>query len=371
MGLLSDLANAFSAPGANKAARAGLDGTCDTLTPTPELKASASVMPFEVCGIAAVRRQHAAAFLSVSSEMSSGGSSGSNAGVSWSHGDVRLPGQRTSFKPKWTGPELGPPKARLMFVSPDIYSTNIGEWDKKFMSNPFVGTGPGQIAAMHPKMRFKELQKQVHVHLEDTTNGRTFWDANYSLALVPGMGSSWLSETARPIPENPGTMPVMQKMFIPRSDPGPHLFDLSVSTQSNWYDDQNDTPWGENEGFDNNGGHNAHIGVEIYRLPKLKDGKEIIKSGKKGSWAPHHDSNMERIINREEDIFEDETTGNPNRLYYGWIVDKPARTKNNYEYMFKPDYPRLVHPYTYEDKEGQPEGKGSAKPKATPTAATK
>jgi hypothetical protein len=216
------------------------------------------------------------------------------------------------------------------------------------------------------------------VHLVDTWNGRVFWDANYNMALIPGIGAPTLKGYYAPDLKNPGTMPVMNKMWIEKTDPGPHLFDLSIETRENWYDDQNDTPWGADEGFDKRLGANAHIGIEVFRRPKLLpsgDGtREMIRKNRRqssnadlhNSWGSMDPARAQylRVVHGEENIFKDVKTGDPGNLYYGWIIKKDARTRNNYEYLFPPKntIPAIVEPYTFTKYEvpEKPKGGGAS-----------
>jgi len=296
---------------------------------------------------------------------------------------------RTSFagKPvRFMGPELGPVRTRLVYQSPDVYDTDISGWDKVMKKQKFAAMFWNEPAMpVHPQIRFNTMQKAVHVKLVDKNTGEVFWDANYSMALVPGLGSPTMKGVLPPDPKDPGrdvitpgVLPllpgVMKKFWIPESDPGPHLFDLSIQTQENWFNDMMDTPYDHREGFDNLYGHNAHIGIEVYRLPKLEPDKlknfrgemsglerEVgcpsadprgwmrVKRGKKNSDAPCHNDNLMRLYRKEEDLFytadDDPIKGNDGRIYYGWMIDKKAKEANDYGYLFKPKIPPLIQPY--------------------------
>merc|ERR1711865_293730 len=91
------------------------------------------------------------------------------------------------------------------------------------------------------------------------------------------------------------------------------------------------------------------------------------KGGKNNSMGPVHQDNLERILNKEEDLFENKLTGDDGRNYYGWMIKRAARSKDNFEYMFKPDIPPLTTPHHWVDPnsaEGMKESREFAQYKA-------
>lgn len=319
-----------------------------------------------VHAIASPRHYSHAAFL-----CTAGGSSSSSTGVApESHagtGDLAGPlfaHHRTSFAVQLQGIELGPVRTHLVYQSPEIYKTDISEHDKKIFGKPFDAKFEFDVAALpkpHPEIGFQKRHHKVHVHMVDKNTGDVFWDANYKIAMTP-FGSKWLDTRTMPIPTNPGAHPIMRKFWIPEDDPGPHLFDLSISTRDNYFPDAPDTPYGDDEGFDNLYGHSAHIGVEAFRLPKLQKSEvlfpnaqanpyphqevEKVCNGRHGcSDAPVHHGFTERLRNKEEDPFIDPITNDDHRLYYGWMIERSGIQRNDYGYLFKAkDSPPLVLP---------------------------
>lgn len=301
-------------------------------------------------------------------------------------------GHRTSFPLLvGAGPELDMwISLRNMYTSADLYSTNIAYQPRAPSLYTHVINGPFPYAAMapmepctvppHPMVRFKGMKKWIHCHMVNTETGEIFWDANYNLRM--GIGSFYLSKTIPPNPKNPGIMPIMNKIWIEKSDMGPRLFDWAMNTQDNWYEDQMDTPYGDDEGWDNIHGHDAHVGVEASRHPKLEERKdmvgkptgEVIEKGcgqmyfpegleKKPyitSSNPCHNDNYKRLLYREEDFLPHNFTTNDNYdLYYGWIKKRTGRTQKSptgqkYTWMWsgaKGDYrqPQLVEMFHYVD----------------------
>jgi len=245
----------------------------------------------------------------------------------------------------------------LLYQTPEIYKTDVATqfkpkklgWryacsrpDNEGIGEPAVGLYP------HPEIVFNSIVKRVHVHLEDTKTGITYWDADFQLPtnlMWKILGKSILSRTA--VPVHPTD--VFRKPCVAGDEPEPHLFDLSVQTQDGTYDD-NVTPFGEFEGFLNLGGRKAHLGFEAYRLPELEDGgpgKEPVeklgywKRGGHYSTGPAHQSRIARMLAGEEDPFYDPKTGDTGRGYYHFIIKPSARKRKMYEYLDKYAAPRV------------------------------
>jgi len=351
-------------------------------------------------GVHAPRLHRHAAFLGIA-----GGSSSSSAGIppeSNVEPGVRLSavplrGRRTSFGANIVGVELGPVRTQLVYQSPEIYKTDISSFEKKLMKKPFDdeygnGYGDGVNPMRHPAISFWGWFRTIYVHTVDKNTGEVFWDATYKIR-PSSKNMSKLTSTNVAIPTSPGTEPMFKQFWIPKNDPGPHLFDTTICTRENYFTDSPDNEWGEREGFDNLYGTCAHIGVEAYRLPKLEDcdpssgsscepgsdplhpaQEEIVDIGPDvGNTDVHQYDVMERIINKEEDPFivpEDAppeapkpglfplTPGEDSRLYYGWMIERTGIERQNYQYLWHPKEPPLVLPnwvdYSKPHEPGEP-----------------
>jgi len=281
-----------------------------------------------------------------------------------------------------TGPELGDVETELFYQSPEIYSTDVAEFKSALAFTPAKGkpfnasmidiqgmTPPGinpllpfgdkdlgpliMPPNMRPTITFKlpttGLSRFMHFHMVDKNTGEVFWDGDYRVIVNPAQMAYQLNSLS--VPGGGGTQPIFRKFWIPENDPGPHYFDIKIETRDNYYLDPPDNEWGDDEGFDNLYGHAAHIGVKVYRLPKIakateadvqvgKTGMDLTKmdirhkdqeieevgppskSPGKHSIGPTHHDIKERIIRGEQDLFKDPITGDPNRSYYGWTFKR-------------------------------------------------
>jgi len=267
----------------------------------------------------------------------------------------------TSFKTLkgMKGQKLGPVKLRLLYQSPEIYSTDFAEYDKIKKKFKFGCSRTNKEPANpHPTIRWKKLTRYVQVQLKDTYDNEILWDAVYKGGGLAGSGGLQLSGRAQPVKDQ-SPKPDLMKLCIPSWEQGPRLFDLKVCSRDYFYKDQMDTPAGDREGWHGLDVPCGHIGIEAYRMPEIKgtlqDGHPKLGrwkwNDKKTTYGPgnysdgpvHYFDPMERLRNKEINLLEDEKTGDDGTNYYPWIFKLGAKSKNNYEYLFKVSPPPLVH----------------------------
>lgn len=282
----------------------------------------------------------------------------------------------SSFVKKWRPPKpedlaktprLSPKvKIRLLFQTPEIYATDIGQ------EQPFMGSvygcrkpdkeGKGEKSLMHPEITFNALPpifggiQKVHVHLEDQTTGIVYWDADYKLPLLDPIvnlaGKTRLKKFSQP--ENFADS--FYKPCVAKDDMKPHSFDLSIrSIGKYWDEDQQE--FRPNTGFERGRLPEAHIGFTVQRMPEIVDGKE-----KLGTWRKPGDSYARngpviqdpgvRWLRGEEDPFYDSTKGKTYRGYYDYIIEKGGRTKDVFGYLTKyGPHPLLTDPIGWDEYE--------------------
>ena len=269
------------------------------------------------------------------------------------------PPLRSSFAKKWTPPKpedmvktpkLQPKvKVRLLFQSPEIYATDVGE-EKQGVGSVYGcrkpdKNGKGEKSLMHPEITFNTLPpifggiKKVHVHLEDQTTGIVYWDADFKLPMLDPLvnlaGKTRLKKFAQP--ENLADS--FYKPCVAKDDMQKHDFVLSVRSIGKYWDEdlQEFRP---NTGFQRGRMPEAHIGFEVQRLPVIVDGKEQL-----GNWRRPGDSYafggavvqdpFLRSLRGEEDPFYDTKAGKTNRGYYDYIITKKGRAMDTFGYLTK------------------------------------
>ena len=245
-------------------------------------------------------------------------------------------------------PKLEPKvRVRLLFQTPEIYATDIG--DEKPGLGSVYGcrrpdkTGKGEKSPLHPEITFNATPpifggiQAVHVHLEDETDGIVYWDADYKLPLLDPLvnlvGKTRLKKFA--MPENLSDS--FYKPCVAKDDMRPHFFVLSVRTLGKYWDEdlQEFRP---NTGFKRGRMPMAQIGFEVQRFPQIINGKE-----KMGEWRKPGDSYArvgigepsaeQRMLYGEEDPFYDPTKGKTYRGYFKYIIEKGGRSKDTFGYL--------------------------------------
>lgn len=247
--------------------------------------------------------------------------------------------------PLGMGPELEPkPRIRLMYQTPQIYATDMGlQLSPKTLGWRYACDKPDQAGVgeegappyPHPSITFNGKLRKIHVHLEDTRTHEVFWDADFELkGGIMSMISGKYKLKNTDVPLDPKS--VFRKPCVPKDDPYPHSYELTVSTDDTKYEDA--SPWL----LENFGWKNAHIGFEVHRMPKLKEDSKGKTSEIIGAWTeggsfskgPIHDQ-RERILNDEEDLFYDSKSGKSYRGYYHYIVTPLGEKKHMYKHLKK------------------------------------
>lgn len=293
-----------------------------------------------------------------------GAGSGRNAGRPpivkgpWSSGVCQIP---TAFKTLrgMKGQKLGPVRLRLVYQSPELYSTDYGEYDKKTKSYVHGCKFSNKEPDLPPFIRWKKMTKFVHLKLKDTKTNEILYDADLRAGFNP-FGSTYMDKRSAPLPGPDGKPPILNKLCIPSWEQGPRLFELKVCSRDYHYKDQMDTEAGEREGWHGLDIPCGHIGVEAYRVP-ITEGKDL-QSGhpklgrwkwndKKTTYSPgnfsegdvHYFDPLERFLHREINVLEDPATGDDGTLYYPWIYNYVTKSKGSkYEWLFKLSPPQLV-----------------------------
>jgi len=363
-------------------------GGCDSCSAGRHEDAhAAAAADWGVHAVASPRLHRHSAFLGTA-----GGSSSSSAGVAPENnagfGVVlsTAPRCRTSFKVDFVGVKLGPVRTQLVYQSPEVYTTTVSQVDEKCMGKCFDAKFENEMASMpfpHPSIEFNARHHTVYVHMVDKTTGEVLWDATYKTAMP------FFREVKSTSIPTGGTHPLFKKFWIPPEDPGPHLFDITISTRDHWFPDVPDTEYGDREGFDNLYGHSAHIGISAFRLPKLIPSEDVFTDPKQNPYPSQmiedpcvgaecgntdiHNDTTERLLNGEEDPFlvkpgDMGTPGDDNRLYYGWMVEKDGITKDDYGYLFTSKEPPLVRP-NWVDYNAPPKNKNKPPPQPGDNAA--
>jgi len=246
-------------------------------------------------------------------------------------------------------PRLEPKvRIRLMFQSPEIYSTDIGQ------EKPNLGAiygcrrpdkeGKGEKSPLHPEIIFNALPpifggiQGVHVHLEDKTSGIVYWDADYKLPLLDPLVNLAGKTRLKKFAQAENFADSFYKPCVEKDDMEPHFYDLTIRTNGKFWDEdlQEFRP---NTGFERGRMPVAHIGFQVQRFPQILKGKE-----KMGEWRKPGDSYANpgigepdpalRAIYDEEDPFYDPVKGKTFRGYYGDIIEKGGRTKDTFGYLF-------------------------------------
>ena len=239
---------------------------------------------------------------------------------------------------------------RLLFQSPEIYATDVGD------EIPHMGSlhgcklpdsdGKGESGLIHPEITFNALPpifggiREVHVHLEDLTTNQVFWDADFKLPMfdpiVNLVGKTRVKKYS--IPKNMADM--FHKPCVARDDMRPHFFDLSIRTLGKYWDEVLQE-WRPNKGFKGRGPE-AHIGFLVQRMPELSfDGKTEqlgLRTKPGSSYAAAGEviqDPFERVLAGHEDPFYDSMKGKTQRGYYDYIITKGGRTKDRFDYLAK------------------------------------
>ncbi len=246
-------------------------------------------------------------------------------------------------------PRLEPKvRIRLMFQSPEIYSTDIGQ------EKPNLGAiygcrrpdkeGKGEKSPLHPEIIFNALPpifggiQGVHVHLEDKTTGIVYWDADYKLPLLDPLVNLVGKTRLKKFAQAENFADSFYKPCVEKDDMEPHFYDLTIRTNGKFWD-KDLQEFRPNTGFERGRMPLAHIGFEVQRFPQILKGKE-----KMGEWRKPGDSYANpgigepdpalRAIYGEEDPFYDPVKGKTFRGYYSDIIEKGGRTKDTFGYLF-------------------------------------
>ena len=260
---------------------------------------------------------------------------------------------------------------RLQFQSPEIYNTDIGAERRgqgRIHGCKFPDAdGKGEAAMLHPEIAFNALppifggKRGVHVHLEDLTDHKVFWDADFKLPMFDPImnivGKTRIKKYAAPM----NMADQFHKPCVPKDDMRPHFFDLSVRTLGKYWDDIVEE-WRPNKGFKDNGPE-AHIGFLVQRMPELSaDGKEEMLGVWKRKGSPIAAEGdviqdpFERALAGHEDPFYNKTKGTTQRGYYDHIINIWGRFKDRLGYVakFGPQLLLGLPPELEDDDNGEP-----------------
>lgn len=140
----------------------------------------------------------------------------------------------------------GLPQVRLSSPSDAYISKDMAESPGQSHFKPSLGCKCGltQAAPAHPEIDFRQgfldahpdfigRVRRLQVHMEDKTDPRVVWDAEYDLRrfLVPGE-TPRLADTTPAIPRS-GTRPRFMT-FCPPEGGSPHNYELAVSATDHW-----------------------------------------------------------------------------------------------------------------------------------------
>ncbi|CAE7653792.1 unnamed protein product [Symbiodinium necroappetens] len=228
---------------------------------------------------------------------------------------------------------------RLQFQSPEIYNTDIGAEQRGqgriYGCKSPDADGIGEAVMLHPEIALNALppifggKRGVHVHLEDLTDHKVFWDADFKLPMFDPImnivGKTRIKKTTAPM----NMADQFHKPCVPKDDMRPHFFDLSIRTLGKYWDDIVEE-WRPNKGFKDNGPE-AHIGFLVQRMPKLSaDGKEEMLGVWKRKGSPIAAEGdviqdpFERALAGHEDPFYEKSKGTTRRGYYDHIINRRA-----------------------------------------------
>eukprot|EP00928_Gymnodinium_smaydae_P012803 TRINITY_DN14673_c0_g1_i2.p1 TRINITY_DN14673_c0_g1~~TRINITY_DN14673_c0_g1_i2.p1 ORF type:complete len:378 (+),score=89.47 TRINITY_DN14673_c0_g1_i2:254-1387(+) len=188
------------------------------------------------------------------------------------------------------------PEIRLMYQTPEVYSTNIGQWNNakdgakdpdgkgsKWACDYWLGDkmiGNKAKGMRHPEIVFNTNDvKFVNVHLEDLEDGTVYWHGKYALSefgspVAQILGRKKLTEKTLPVNMMDPDYRPFRKPCVAPDDPSVHHFDMSIRTDEGTYEDDS-TFWGEQEGFDNFMKPEAHIGFDVQRMPLRRRNKTL------------------------------------------------------------------------------------------------
>ena len=239
---------------------------------------------------------------------------------------------------------------RLQFQSPEIYNTDIGAEQRGqgriYGCKSPDADGIGEAVMLHPEIALNALppifggKRGVHVHLEDLTDHKVFWDAEFKLPMFDPImnivGKTRIKKTTAPM----NMADQFHKPCVPKDDMRPHFFDLSIRTLGKYWDDIVEE-WRPNKGFKDNGPE-AHIGFLVQRMPKLSaDGKEEMLGVWKRKGSPIAAEGdviqdpFERALAGHEDPFYEKSKGTTRRGYYDHIINRWGRLKDRLGYLAK------------------------------------
>eukprot|EP00931_Biecheleriopsis_adriatica_P045174 TRINITY_DN25895_c0_g1_i1.p1 TRINITY_DN25895_c0_g1~~TRINITY_DN25895_c0_g1_i1.p1 ORF type:complete len:395 (+),score=61.42 TRINITY_DN25895_c0_g1_i1:107-1291(+) len=255
------------------------------------------------------------------------------------------------------------PRIRLLFQTPEIYKTDIGEqakvarlgWKYACRFSPDED-GIGERGFLHPEIIFNGKapmlggMKKVHVHLEDKETGQVFWDADFDLKPFDFL-YSLTGKVRIPSIQQPSLETVsFKKPCVPRDDPTTHFFDLSIRNGGQ-YMDKVLKEWRPMLGFSKGRGTLAHIGFEVQRFPVIGYDGHPVRGRWEGPGDNHaaggplslvSDVHNERVKEGQEDPFYDQLTGKSHHGYYDHILKRTARSRNKFEFYEKNSPPLLI-----------------------------
>lgn len=295
------------------------------------------------------------------------------------------------------------PRIKLMFQTPEIYSTDVGKYLKgkgskwacdTWISNKGVGDrpNPSPFTDGHPEIIMHGKAKFLNIQMMDITpkvpeSGHIYWRAKYALSSLSSpiqkmIGQVKLSARQRPETIDDAYVPFHKPCVAP-DDMTVHHFDIRIWTNDNMYNDER-TWWGELESFDDFLGPDAHIGFTVSRTPLrvFFDDKGPGHLGttdiRKCNWKNNgrsqcaevgytHETPAERVFFDEEDMLFDDKKNTNGRLYYEYIYDVDARKRDKMEYLEKygpPNFFTIPDDYENENGKEMPKSEGTSNPDA-------